>query len=116
MVKYNSINNNSGITCKEDLPLYFQDIINEIIIKYPDITIAVFGSYYNGDYINETSSREDIEKKKKFKESIGKKFRQRSDLDLCLSYEIPLKFDEVDMIVCDENFGIIIYKGIKNLN
>ena len=113
MPKYNLINTNNGITCKEELPVYFQRIVNEIISKYPDIVISVFGSYYNGDYINEKSSKKDIEAKKKLKKSMGKEFRTRSDLDLCLSYEIPLTFNEVDMMVCQKGFGVLIYDGTK---
>ncbi len=85
--KYESINK-QGIKNINELPIYFQDIINKIIKNYPTIKISIFGSYYNGDYHNENSSKEFIDLKKAFKEYAGKKFRIRSDLDLILNKEI----------------------------
>jgi len=115
VLKYESIPK-KGITTIDELPIYFQNIINTIILKYPDIRIGVFGSYYNGDYHNESSSNEFIGLKKAFKEYANKKFRVRSDLDLILNKEIDLKFDEVDIIVSNKiKHCVIIYDG-SNLN
>ena len=109
-----------GIKQINELPLYFQNVVNTIILKYPDIQIYLFGSYYRGDYHNETSSQEFINFKREYKHKTGRKFKNKSDLDLMLNYKIDLEFDNVDLVIftCIEeqiiNFpGILLYDGSK---
>lgn len=113
LIRYNELRN-TGVKTIEGLPIYFQNVINKIITKHPDIKISLFGSYYKGDYHNEDSSNEFIELKKEFKEFIKKRFRLRSDLDLFISYEIDMKFEEVDIYVGDcITEHVVLYDGTK---
>lgn len=75
--EFNEWKQSRQVTSFEGLPLKFQDQLKEFISKYNPDQVRIYGSYANGDWIDENTPQyyQDLKYKIKYKNKI-------SDLDI----------------------------------
>lgn len=87
---FNEWKNSRKVSSFEELPIKFQEQLKEFIEIYKPITIWLFGSYANGDWITKDTPQRFVALKKryKYKDKI-------SDLDVFTDPPMSIQYKDV---------------------